>query len=130
MADQQAGIDPRIAKYRDAAARMKSGEFQVDVPIEAEDEIGQLGRVLRELGGTLERKFLELQQISRITAQINAGFLLDEVLESVYDSFHTVIPYDRIGFSLLDEDCATVTARWAKSRAPQDAHRPQLRRAA
>ena len=60
-----------------------------------------------------------MQQISRITAQINAGLLLDEVLESVYDSFHTVIPYDRIGFSLLDEECETVTARWAKSRAHQ-----------
>lgn len=118
MAENTPPIDPRIPKYREAAARMKAGQFRVDIPVGVEDEIGELGRMLRDLGETLEHKFLELQQISRITAQINAGFLLDEVLDSVYATFHTVIPYDRIGFSLLDEECATLTARWAKSRAP------------
>jgi hypothetical protein len=119
MQEVPAPIDPRIPKYRDAAARIMAGDFRIEVPIEREDEIGQLGKVLRDLGTTLERKFLEMHRLGGITAQINAGLLLDEVLDSVYETFHSLIPYDRIGFSLLSETGDTVMARWARSRAPR-----------
>jgi diguanylate cyclase (GGDEF)-like protein len=49
---------------------------------------------------------------------IAAGAFLDDVLNRAYDSFHTVIPYDRMGCSLLSADEQYVTARWVRSEGP------------
>lgn len=110
-------LDPRIPIYRQAAHAMKSGRFRLDLPLGGDDEVARLGRALQELGLTLERKFGEVRQLLKVTEEINAGLLLDEVLDHVYDSFRPIIPYDRIGFSLLEEtDAGTVArARWARS---------------
>ncbi|MCK5652916.1 MAG: GAF domain-containing protein, partial [Gemmatimonadetes bacterium] len=113
-------IDSRITAYRDAASAMAEGNFDVQLPLEpGVDEIGQLGQALRALGDRLEEKFLELAELARVTERANAGLLLDEVLDDVYESFRPLIPYDRIGFSLIDDDKATVWARWARSEAEE-----------
>jgi signal transduction histidine kinase len=110
-------LDPRIAQYRDAAAAMKMGHFDVQVPV-GDDEVGQLGHALIELGRVMERQFSQVQTLSQVTAQINAGLILDEVLSQVYESFRPLIPYDRIGFSLLEEDGQIARSRWVRSDAP------------
>jgi class 3 adenylate cyclase len=53
----------------------------------------------------------------RLTGQINAGLVIDDVLEQVFVSFRDVIPFDRIGVALLDASGERVKARWAKSLA-------------
>lgn len=110
--------DQRITKYREAALEMKQGHFLVDVPAEPVDDVGQLGMALRDLGMTLESRFRELHALTKVTEKINAGLILDEVLEHVYESFRPILPYDRIGFSLLEDDPVQgvlVRARWAKT---------------
>jgi signal transduction histidine kinase len=109
--------DPRIPRLREAAAAMQSGRFDVEVPVVPEDELGQLGQALFELGRTLEQQFSQMRTLAGVTAQINAGLLLDDVLDQVYASFRSLIPYDRIGFSLLEQDDQVVRARWARSDA-------------
>ena len=112
-------IDPRITEYRNAANAMINGKFDVEVPIIKEDELGLLGKELLELGHTLEKKFGEINMLASVTQQVNAGLILDEVLEQVYETFRPLIPYNRIGFSLLEQDGKVVRARWAKSDAPE-----------
>jgi hypothetical protein len=111
--------DPRITQYRNAAIRMKSGNFRVDVPIGGGDEIGMLGIELRELGLILEKKFVEIDTLAKMTEQVNAGLSLDDVLNQVFESFRPIIPYNRIGFSLLEDNGTIVRARWARSDAPE-----------
>ncbi len=53
----------------------------------------------------------------KVTEDINAGLVLDEVLGHVFESFRPIIPYSRIGFSLLEDEGKTVRARWARSDA-------------
>jgi signal transduction histidine kinase len=110
--------DERIFKYRQAAIAMKEGDFEVEVPIGGEDEIAALGTALSDLSRSMEARFSEIVTLAKITERINAGMLLDEVLNQVYDSFRPVIPYDRIGFSLLDDDGHVVRARWARTESP------------
>lgn len=62
---------------------------------------------------TMDRRVRELEELCRLTTSISEGLLLDEVLERVYGSFDDLIPYDRIGFALIEGD--RVVARWAKS---------------
>lgn len=111
-------VDPRIRKYREAASAMKNGIFRVDVPIGAEDDIGLLGRTLLELGHALETKFREIQTLTRLTEKINSGLVIEEILDQVFESFRALIPYDRIGVALLEDEGKTLRARWARSLSP------------
>jgi len=107
--------DQRIAQYIQATERLKQGQFDLEVPTLPLDDVGRLGLALRELAQVLEQRYREMQKIEKITAQINAGVLLDDILEIVYRDFSELIPYNRIGLSLIEEDGQTVRARWAKT---------------
>lgn len=109
--------DPRIVEYRDAALAMIGGRFDVELALAGNDEVAELGRALTKLGTTLEGKAEALRQLMRVTAKINSGLILDEILDHLYLSFRDVIPYDRIGFSLLSDDRRSVMAYWARSEA-------------
>jgi hypothetical protein len=110
--------DDRIPRYIAAAEQMKQGQFDLEVPTTPPDEIGRLGAALRDLARALETRYREVQQLERITARINAGLLLDDVLDNVFQDFREVIPYDRIGLALLEENGQQVRARWARSDLP------------
>jgi transcriptional regulator with GAF, ATPase, and Fis domain len=110
--------DARLVQYREAALAMKEGQFRVRIPQEGDDDVAALGKALAELGETLEAEFEELRTLSKVTEKINAGLDLDEVLNLVFESFWPLIPYDRIGFSLLEQNATVVRVRWARSDAP------------
>jgi serine phosphatase RsbU (regulator of sigma subunit) len=61
----------------------------------------------------------EFARLLRITERISYGVTLDEILDFVYQEMQPVIPYNRIGFSLIDDaPRGQVTARWARSDRP------------
>lgn len=113
-------VDPRIRQYRAAVERMARGEFDLDWGALGDDPLGKLGQSLRTLAESLARQQRELENLERITEQINAGVVLEDVLEQVFLTFREVIPYNRIGLSLLvEEDGQTmVRARWARTDQP------------
>ena len=57
----------------------------------------------------------ELARILRIAERVNYGVALDETLDFTWDELKGVIPFDRIGFSFVDEERGFVVARWARS---------------
>jgi len=111
--------DARIDRYRMAAEALRQGHFDVKIPIGAADDISELGQALRELAKSLEAQFEQSSMLARITQRINEGLVIDEVLDQVYENFFTLIPYDRIGLGLLEEEGALVRARWARSEAAE-----------
>ena len=60
----------------------------------------------------------ELKTLLSIVHQINTGLTVEEVLDYAYKTLHVIIPYDRIGFSLLEENDTVLRAYWACSKAP------------
>lgn len=110
--------DKRLKKLIDATQRMVDEEYDVAITAGDADLVDQLAESLQELAQNLAMRRLELQQLDQITANINAGVLLDDILDSVYHDFREIIPYNRIGFSLIDPSRETVRARWAKSDQP------------
>lgn len=107
--------DKRLNLYIDAAQRLRQGEYDLRLPRDTQDDLGRLGIALQDLAQDLEQRRRELQQLEQITSNINAGLLLDDILDKVYDDFRQIIPYNRIGFSLITADGERVRARWAKS---------------
>ena len=110
--------DNRIVSYITATQQLQRGNFQINLPPPTPDDVGQLGSALDELARTLEKRYQKFRRLNQITTRINAGLLLEEVLEGVYRDFREVIPYNRIGFSLIDNQAQTERAVWTKSELP------------
>jgi hypothetical protein len=66
---------------------------------------------------SLRESHPEIEALNRLTARINEGLLLDDILERVYVEFREFIPYDRIGLALIEDEGDLVRARWARSEA-------------
>ncbi|MFH1605050.1 MAG: GAF domain-containing sensor histidine kinase [Pseudomonadota bacterium] len=111
--------DSRIDRYYTATRRMLFGDFSVEIPLGHSDDIGHLGEALRELAQTLDRRFQEFKMLAHVTEEINAGLVLEEVLNRVFETFRPIIPYNRIGFALLEENDTIARARWARSDAAE-----------
>jgi signal transduction histidine kinase len=74
---------------------------------------------LSSLGNAIYQQITRQQAVTAIIEKVNQGLTLDEVLTAVYDSLQGHIPFDRIGFSYLDQAHGVLTSRWAKSKALQ-----------
>lgn len=111
--------DARVARYREATEAFRRGEFDAEIPVGAPGEMSELGEALRELAGALRAQSEQASMLARITQRINEGLVIDEVLEQIYENFRTLIPYDRIGLGLLEEEKALVRAAWARSEAAE-----------
>jgi membrane protein DedA with SNARE-associated domain len=57
-----------------------------------------------------ERK--QAETLAELAAKVDAGFLMEEVLDHVFEDFQTVIPFERIGCALIEEG-----GRWASAYA-------------
>lgn len=51
------------------------------------------------------------------TSEEGAGLILEQVLDLIYDTFDPVIPYDRIGLAIVEDDGEVMRSRWARSEA-------------
>ena len=110
--------DPRIKEYLNAVGMMQGGVLTPGFDTGPPDDIGRLGEKIKELGLDFQSRLRQLSTISEITKRINEGLTVDEILDHVYDSLSGYLPFDRIGFSLIQDDGKTVRANWAKSKAP------------
>jgi serine phosphatase RsbU (regulator of sigma subunit) len=63
----------------------------------------------------LRQRDEEFYKLARLTDRVNRGNTLDEVLDNLYEEAKSIIPYDRIGFSLVDRQREVAVARWARS---------------
>lgn len=109
-----------IERLVEIAEHLRDGDFTIDVPaVQSRDQrISRLAASLRELAASLARRQREIETLHRITTRINAGLMLDEILDGVYNDFREVIPYERIGFALLEDGGKVVRARWARTSLP------------
>jgi signal transduction histidine kinase len=106
--------DARIAQLAGAIRAIADGGSVPALP-EGDDEIGSLAAEVARLAGSVGERFEQLRLLVRITESINAGRTVAEVLDAIYDTFRPLVPYDRMGFSLIEEEGQVVRAHWARS---------------
>lgn len=109
--------DSRISIYRRALSDIVQGTYPRSLPVSDNDDVGRLGAAILGLSRTLENRFDEHRKLIQVTVQANAGLLVDEILDEFYASFRGLIPYDRIGLALLENQGRVLRARWARSDA-------------
>ncbi len=65
----------------------------------------------------LDERFEAAERESDGRDETESGLILEQVLDLIYATFDPVIPYDRIGLALVEEDGALVRSRWARSES-------------
>jgi class 3 adenylate cyclase len=78
-------------------------------------EIGKIAQAMQGLSKYLDTRIEGLHALLELTHEINKGLLVDEVLGRIYDTFRAVIPYDRIGVALLEDEGRVLTSRWVRA---------------
>ncbi|MBX3178315.1 MAG: GGDEF domain-containing protein [Candidatus Hydrogenedentes bacterium] len=107
--------DPRVEQYTNYVVCMQQLEFPEEDFGDEDDALGRLGRELVALAGALDRHYREQAHLLDVTERVNQGFFINEVMDHVYETFRPLIPYDRIGFALLEDDGTTLKAHWARA---------------
>lgn len=74
-------------------------------------------RTRETLKREVELRTAELARLADLTERINQAVTIEDVLDHVYDSLRTVIPYDRIGLALMDENRVVLRAVWSRSES-------------
>ena len=64
-----------------------------------------------------EERLSQQYRLLEITNAINSGFTLEQTLDLIFEKFDSLIPYDRIGFSLLEDEGRKLVVHWSRSRA-------------
>ena len=69
---------------------------------------------------TLELKLDETFEAAEHRANTDdegSGLIIEQVLDLIYDTFSSVIPYDRVGMAIVENDGELMHSRWARSEA-------------
>jgi len=105
-----------IERYVAAIRHLQHGDYTLDVAqVMPGGVLAPLGEALSGLARALDDRAARRARIDQIVQRINAGVTLDEILDRVYEDFRDLIPYNRMGLSLIEDDGQTVRARWAKT---------------
>ncbi|MEH6442558.1 MAG: sensor domain-containing diguanylate cyclase [Oceanospirillaceae bacterium] len=108
-------LDTRINQLQELVSSMQRGEFTLSSNIQGDDEIALLGKSIINLSQSIDEKLRNQIKILEFTQKLNEGLFLTDILEYIYTSFHDVIPYNRIGFALLEQNGDVLRAHWLKS---------------
>ncbi|MCB1051178.1 MAG: diguanylate cyclase [Acidobacteria bacterium] len=110
----------RIAVYCDTVRQLRSENFSIELNPSSENDLSELDLELVRLAGWMEQRFEEFYRLQEATSEMAKGQFLEEVLDCIFEGFERIIPYDRIGCSLLTDDYERVRAHWARSKQPQN----------
>lgn len=103
------------APYLAVIRAMQGGNFSPSFPVDAGGD--PMWVELRKLAATLEQRCTEIDLLQTIMHAVASGLLVDDVLDRIYDHFHSIIPYNRMALALLSEDQTTITQCWLRSDA-------------
>ncbi|MBW1684965.1 MAG: PAS domain S-box protein, partial [Deltaproteobacteria bacterium] len=77
------------------------------------DSNGKPTDLVTQIQDVTDRK--QAATLAELATIVDAGFLMEEVLDHVFEAFQAVIPFDRIGCALIEEGGRTARAVYARS---------------
>jgi PAS domain S-box-containing protein len=77
------------------------------------DASGKPVDLVAQIQDITDRK--QAETLAELAAKVDAGFLMEEVLDHVFEDFQTVIPFERIGCALIEEGGRTARAAYGRS---------------
>jgi len=96
--------------YIIALEKIINGNY--DIQFQDDDK---MGKMIQTVAYQTSKKLDQFNQLFKITEEINEEVNLEDIWNNVYDSFKTIIPYNRIGVSRLEKKGTLVRACWYRS---------------
>ena len=87
-------------------------------PSATDNDLEELENILSELPTAIEIKLKIASLFNSIHQKMNQGLSYEVILESVFTPLDSVIPFDRIGIGLLENNNESMALRWVKSKLP------------
>lgn len=106
LADTEAGTadERREQVFRRAAWDLTEHDVMAELVKVEPDASKDVTEAVVALGARLDQKYAEFRAVREFSESINDGYLLNDVMKNAFAILDTVLPYDRIGVSLIDED--------------------------
>jgi diguanylate cyclase (GGDEF)-like protein len=108
-------LEDRIDAYAAWVRALREGTLPQPPAADGVDPLAPLGRELELLSTAITRREEELRRLFDLVQTVESGVLLDEVLGKVFEGFHGLIPFDRIGCAFLSDNGRNLVSYWAKS---------------
>ena len=99
-----AADERREQVFRRAAWDLTGQAASIDLGRSKPSDHPSVDEAIVALGSQLDHKYVELRALREIGECMHDGQLLNEVMENAFDILEQVVPYDRIGVSLIDKD--------------------------
>lgn len=106
--------DKRLEQYARAISQLANGDFEAEIPTDGSGHIGELGAALKNMAAVLDQRTRALEDLMDIAAAPVESASLSSLLDRVYDDFRHLIPFDRIGLAIIEDD-GMVRSVWARS---------------
>ncbi len=107
---EHAEVFSRLA--REVSALLE--DLTTDVQVPTAEVIVDLGHRLESLVRTAQAVHQEERLLARVLDRVNQGIRLDDILDEVYASFSVLLPYDQVGFVVVEPDGKRARIRWAR----------------
>jgi class 3 adenylate cyclase len=85
----------------------------------SDQEPEALLRFVADQANDVEHRFIGLRRLLEATDRIDPKVLLDEVMRQIHETFRGILPCDRTGFALIDDNGETVRQRWVRTSAAE-----------
>lgn len=108
------GIEKRLDKCIDGFSTLKENSNQIDSKY-SNGLCETVGDELKQISKDLHVFLSQRQKLDLIFLQVNLGIVLDEILETIFREFHDIVPFNRIGLALIEDNGTKLRAYWAKS---------------
>ncbi len=120
---EHSGEVKRVVRYLDAVrARLADADSSSPVldgaasplPADVSPEVRVLDRAARRLTRQVEERLGQFQALLDVSEAMSAENALDAALGQLHDGLAELLPFDRLGVALIDEDATTVRTVWAR----------------
>ena len=106
--------ESKLVELNERIKELLNDELSVAPEQISVDGLGEFGDGFRELVLRFKKISRQLELSSKFDEQVNQGIRLPDVLEGIYREFKGIIPYNRIGVALLEQDAQVARSCWAK----------------
>ena len=118
---KQGALEDRADAYAEWVAELRRRDGPVQLSDVDADPVAKLGHALRRLAEGIARREEQLNKLFEIVHKVERGFLVEDVLDSIFESFAGIIPYDRMGCAFLADGGTRLSSFWARSNlGPQE----------
>ena len=76
-------ITSPLARLVEASQRLAAGDWEANIPVETEDEVGQLGRAFEQMRRSMQRQFRDMQLMVDVSQDISASIDISQGVPTI-----------------------------------------------